>query len=902
MFKGATLQHALLICTLAIFSATCSVYSQSGVTANTNALLQPIEISKGWKLQDIALVHDSGDMISKSAYQPAKWYAATVPGTVLTTLVNNKVYPEPLYGENNRPDRIPESLARTSYWYRTTVTIPQSYKGKKIWLNFDGINYEAHVWVNGKNVGMIKGAFARGVFDITSLTAAGQTAAVAVKITPQPHPGTPLEQTIANGTGGNGGITAIDGPTFLSTIGWDWIPGIRDRDAGIWQKVFLSATGAVTLRDPYIRTKLPLPQTNSADLSVEVTLQNTEGATKSGVLTGQWGNASFSQPVTLNANETRVIKITPEEKPVLHVNNPKLWWPNGYGAQNLYTMKLRFTTNGNVSDGQDVTFGIRQFSYSVPNSENLTVSCNGVPVFCKGGNWGMDEAMKRIPRERLEANVRMHQLANFNIIRNWVGQSTSKDLYELCDKYGIMLWDEFFQPNPSDGPNPTDLPLYMANVREKILRFRNHCSIMLWCARNEGFPPKEIDEPLSKMLTELDGGRLYQPSSTSGRGVHSGGPYRWQPPVNYYRIDAPFKTEIGPVSVPTIESIHGFMPEKDWETVNDDWASHDFLRGAQSGDRYLTQIAARYGALVNLPDFVRKAQLANYEAHRALYEGRECQMFTAATGVIMWMSHPSQPSFVWQIYSYDLEPNASLFGVRKACEPVHIMFNQSTGHVQVINNLASAFNGKAKTIVYNMDGTVQHQQQSNVAVAPTSPKDIDSIKNITGLSNVYFVKATLYDAKGKEVSTNFYWHAAPVKANETQSLQDLNNMAAVTLQTSATRKDSDGKVFITVTIKNPSDKIALMTHLQLRRQKSGLRVLPVYYSDNYVSLVPGETKVITIEASAANLKGESPCIAFDGWNTSITEKNSSGVYITNNKDALVSSVPAHEFKMIEVKK
>ena len=110
-------------------------------------------------------------------------------------------------------------------------------------------------------------------------------------------------------------------------------------------------------------------------------------------------------------------------------------------------------------------------------------------IFIRGGDWGLDEAMKRIPRERLEAEIKLHKLANLNLIRNWVGQSTSEDFYELCDKYGILLWDEFFQPNPSDGPNPTDMATYIANVRDKILRYRNHPSIAVWCARNEGNPP-----------------------------------------------------------------------------------------------------------------------------------------------------------------------------------------------------------------------------------------------------------------------------------------------------------------------------------------------------------------------------------------------------------------------------
>ncbi len=900
---------------LAVLSGEASARAQ-GATSSA----PPMEISQGWQLQDAVKVAETGDAISKSSYIPAAWNAATVPGTVLTSLVNDKVYPEPLYGENNRPEKIPESLCHTSYWYRTTVPVPSTYAGRKIWLNFDGINYQAEVWVNGTDLGPIKGAFARGRFDISPLAKAGETAVVAVQVTPQPHPGIPQEQTILNGIGKNGGITAIDGATFLCTIGWDWIPGIRDRDTGIWQKVYLSASGPVTVRDPYVISTLPLPKTDSADLSVEVTLQNTDAAAKTGTLSGDWGSGSFTQSVTLQPNETRVVKLTAQDQPSLHLNEPKLWWPNGYGPQNLYTMKLRFTTDDHaVSDEQPVTFGVRQYSYQVPNSQNLTISCNGVPIFCKGGDWGMDEAMKRIPRNRLEAEIRMHQLANYTIIRNWVGQSTSEDFYELCDKYGIMLWDEFFQPNPGDGPNPTDLPLYMANVREKILRFRSHPSVMLWCARNEGFPPKEIDAALKQMLGELDSGRLYQPSSTSGRGVRSGGPYFWRPARAYYRVDAPFKTEIGSVSVPTLETIHGFMPSTDWESINDDWAEHDLAKGAQGGDKYPGELNERYGKVVNLPDFVRKAQLANYEAFRAMYEGRECQMFKGSTGVITWMSSPAQPSFVWQLYGYDLEPNASLFAVRKACEPIHVMFNEVTDHVEVINNLPADFTGKASVTVFNLDGTVKYQNSWDVSAPGSAPDDLGAVVWPTDLTPVNFVKVDLHDGNGRLISDNFYWHtpatvapppppAVPGQkpprppAAPLEIYTDLNQLNPVALNISATRHDENGKVLLDVTVKNPTDHIALMAHLQLRRKASGDRVLPVYYSDNYVSLAPGESKTIGIEASADDLKGDVPLLALDGWNVSTNDTGNAQVAIGNNADALVSSVPAHDFVIVPGKK
>ena len=407
-------------------------------------------------------------------------------------------------------------------------------------------------------------------------------------------------------------------------------------------------------------------------------------------------------------------------------------------------------------------FGIRKVTYAVPDSENLTLSVNGVRVYCKGGDWGMDDALKRIPRERLEAQIRMHQLANFNMIRNWVGQSTSEDFYELCDQYGIMLWDEFFQPNPHDGPNPTDLDTYMANVREKILRFRNHPSVVVWCGRNEGQPPKEIDNAILGVMKEMEPVRLYQSSSTDGHGVHSGGPYRWRTPREFYKFSEPFKTEIGSVSIPTLESIHGMMPEKDWETQNDDWAEHDLAHGAQSGDGYLKAIAGRYGRIVNLADFARKGQLANYEAFRAMYEGREAKLFRPSTGVITWMSHPAQPSFVWQLYHYDLEPNSSLFAVRKACEPVHIQFNELDRTIQVINHLGVPLTkAQAHLAVYNLDGSRAFERDFAVDAAPSLATTLDPVEWPETLSGIYFVQLRLQDAEGKLLSENFYWRGVP---------------------------------------------------------------------------------------------------------------------------------------------
>ncbi len=887
MFKNR-LRH-FCFCISALVPILAVLPPQAAFAAATP---QPVVLTAGWQLQDVAKVPQPSAQVSSAAFDTSGWYAATVPGTVLTTLVNNHVYPEPLYGENERPEIIPESLVHTSYWYRTVVPVPGTYRNRRVWLNFDGINYSAEVWVNGAQIGTMRGAFIRGIFDITATVKPGLPAVVAVLVTPQPHPGVAHEHTLRDGVGQNGGITSIDGPTFLSTIGWDWLDAVRDRDTGIWQKVFLSTTGPVVLKDPLVTTDLPLPKTDSADLAVQATVENVTGKPIAGVVRGNIEDIVFKRRVELAPHTTQQVTFDAKNTPALHMEHPRLWWPNGYGAQNLYRLHLEFRTGHAISDAQDVDFGVRKISYSVPGTDTLTISVNGVPIFIRGGDWGLDEAMKRIPRQRLDNEIRLHKLANLNLIRNWVSQSTDEDFYDLSDKYGLLVWDEFFQPNPNDGPDPTDIATYIANVRDKVLRYRNHPSIILWCARNEGDPPPEIDAELRKVLTEVDPTRLYWPNSADGPGVRSHGPYYWRTPRDFYTVtDDYFKTETGSVSVPTLESIHGMMPEKDWETIDDDWAEHDLAKGNQHGDLYPGIIAARYGAFRNLADFVRKAQMANYEAYRAMYEGRNALLFHPTTAIITWMSNPAQPSFVWQLYHYDLEPMSSFFAVMHASELVHIQYNEANGQVQVINNKPEPVaDAVARVAVYNLDGSHIFEHESKLTAAPDVATNLGPIDFPQSLSAVYFIKLELRDTAGQLLSSNFYWRAQPDHPDDLTAL-DTMPMVALTAKVDVLEADAAGERQLRVTLHNPTKTVAVMAHVQLRR-KSGERVLPVFYSDNYVSLVPGEIKTIDIEAAQSDFKGDDALIVVDGWNVTVAPASFPGASVAPNLDAQPDHSPA----------
>ena len=319
-------------------------------------------IAGGWELTPAPKVSADGAAISQSGFSAKGWWTATVPGTVLTTMIDRGVYPDPDYGLNNLA--IPESLNKQDYWYRNEFKAPKSLGGRQLTLTFQGINYKAEVWLNGKSLGTIKGAFIRGVFDVTDSLKPGATNVLAVRVSPPPHPGIPNEQSIRGGPGENGGLMCLDGPTFVATEGWDWIPAIRDRDTGIWQPVTLSATGSVKIGDPQVVTSLPLPDTSRAEVEITVPLENSSDKPVSGTLSAAFDQVTVTKTLMVQPGKSSVV-LAPAEFAQLTVQHPRLWWPNGYGKPELYQLKLTFADNGAPSDTKQVRFGIREITYEL---------------------------------------------------------------------------------------------------------------------------------------------------------------------------------------------------------------------------------------------------------------------------------------------------------------------------------------------------------------------------------------------------------------------------------------------------------------------------------------------------------------------------------------------------------
>ena len=853
-----------------------------------------LELSGGWKLRSQLFVSDDAVSVSTCGYDDSKWLAATVPGTVLTTYLNLGAIPDPFYGDHQF--QVSDWFSRCKWWYRNEFKIPANYRGKRVWLSLDGINHKAEIFVNGTRVGDMAGAFIRGRFDITGKVAAGKKNCLAVLIHPVPKPGEVAVRTLDKYSWPE--AFTSNTPTFMDSAGWDWLPTIRDRNIGIWNRVALSTSGDVTIIDPFVITDLPLlPDLTRADLTIKAELKNHSDQRRSGILSVQLGDVRFTHWITLEPRETSMLALDKTTHPQLSLREPRLWWPNGYGEQNLYDLSLRVELDGSgFSDLKNAKIGVRKYTYNqesltawdtntlkdlmlktafVPYKNPLTISCNGQPIMLKGANWGMGEGMLRCDREGYETRLRMEQDMNFNIIRSWLGNVGKEEFFETCDRYGLLVWEEF---GISGKVMPDDIEMWMANARDRLMARRNHACVALWCTVNEGLIGEPIKSAIPKLVDALDGTRLFLQGSTQCPPTDGDGWYDTHPPTDYFNeLAHGFRTELGSPTVPPVESMRRMMPDNQLWPIGQMWAIHDWWSGGGwvTGDglcRPTEKAVAAYGAASSIEDFCRKAQMVNMEVFKSIYEAWNDKLWDNCTGVMIWMSNPAWPSLTWNTYDYYLEPTAAYFACKKACEPVHIQWSIATNKVKVVNCTLKHLSGlHAEAHVYNMDGSVYLGKSAHVNCPANGAHqcfdlfDKDEAQS-PRLSNVHFIKLELKDPEGHRLSANFYW-----RGKSLWNYQDLSAMGKVRVSGTVKNTQDGDACKIIVNVRNESQRIALMIRLKLVDVTSGMLVAPIRYSDNYFSLRPGESEPIAISFSAKKVLGREVALAVEGWNVTPTE-------------------------------
>ncbi len=850
--------------------------------------------SYSWRMCRQQDAGTNGAAISSCDFAATNWAKAVVPGTVLNSLVYNGVYPEPYFGLNNAHEQklIPDisEVGRNfyTYWFRTEFGVPADFRGRLVWLQFDGINYRAEVWLNGQKLGALAGMFQRGIFNATEAIRYEGTNVLAVLVQPVDVPGgfRQKDKTVrAAGENRNGGDGEIGrNTTMLMTVGWDFTfpDGVRDRNTGLWRDVKLFATGPVALRHPFVQSQLPLPALSPARETISVEVVNASSQPQSGVLRvhSKAAGIKIAKEVLLQPDETKTVRLQPEEFSALTLKQPRLWWPMNKGEQFLHDLTLEFRQKRAVSDRLETRFGIREITSdrNTPD-QSRQFFVNGRRLFLHGSNW-IPEAMCRTSHERTVAELRYTRQAGINFLRLWGGGvAESDDFYELCDELGILVWTEFWLTG--DTQVPRDRELYRSNVADTILRLRNHASQAYYVSANERDARSIV--PIADLVKELDGTRSYQTGSEVD-GIHDGSPYVAENPMFYYedtgsprgsRING-LCPEYGCPILPTIDALREMMPEQDlWPINKPVWDYLDgggFHRMTSDYDRGVQQ----YGLSAGIEEYAMKAQAFGGLAWRAIWECWNANKFDYgdrfSTGLLFWYHNSPNRQVCGRMWDWSLEPTAALYFTQDAHEPRHAQFDFLKNTVSVNNEFPRELTGRVTARVLNLDMQEVLRQAAPVHVAAEAvTNNVITLNFPTQVSPVHFLKLELTDQKGRPVSDTFYWRSdqgyqrgRTWTGPQFAGFQTLTNLPRVKLMCETKWRWDRGENLCTVSVKNPSAGLAFMVWLRLQQADSGKPVRPAFYDDNFFSLLPGESRTINVRY-AVNRFGAVRLLV-DGWN------------------------------------
>jgi exo-1,4-beta-D-glucosaminidase len=835
-------------------------------------------LAAGWCIQASSQCGSPAEAISGVGFDTAGWHNSVVPSTVMAALVRDGTIADPFADRNL--ERISVEQFRQPWWYRTEFTLDRESAANHVRLVLDGVNYSAEVWVNGRKVAApseVLGAFRTFAIDVSGSVREG-TNALAVKVLP-PRPGD-------------------------FTIGFvDWNPRPPDNNMGIWRPVELRVSGAVSLDDVFVQPLLD-PSLAAASLSISAVLANNGAREVQASVAGSMEERRFVKVFTLAPNEKRHVTLSAAEFQQLRLENPRLWWPNNLGEPNLYRLELTASVDGRVCDRQAVSFGVRTVADYVNEQGHRGYTINGKPLLIKGGGWADDLFLREDPA-RLEAAFAYARHMNLNTIRLEGFWGSSQALYDLADRYGILLmagwscqweWKEYLGKDVDEKfggvQTPEDMQLVTRSLHDQVVWLRNHPSVFVWVVGSDMLPRPELERKYRSMLAETDPTRpvlaacSVRTSEVSGpTGVKMNGPYDYVTP-NYWYEDTErggafgFNTETGPgPQPPPLESLQRMLPADHLWPIDEMWNYHCARNEFKTLNRYLKALDQRYGKPTSIEDFARKAQMANYEAMRAMFEAFAVRR-PLTTGIIQWMYNAAWPKLYWQLYDYYLMPNGAYFGARTACQPRTLIYDYGKRAVWAANSGPAAVPAAtAEVRVLDLHSREVFTTSRTFDLPVDSPIEVAELPAFAAITPVYFLELRLQGRDGSRLASNFYWLSTKKDVLDSQGSEwfvtpnkafadftALADLPAVDLEMNQRIEDAGGERVVHLSLTNPSSALAFFIELKLVDRRTGKIILPVLWDDNYLSLLPGERRELSATLDAHSADGAEPVVRCAGYN------------------------------------
>ena len=808
-----------------------------------------------------------------------------MPSTVLAAQVAAGEFRDPYFARNlraipgtdypigaifSRLPMSPSSPYACPWWYRTRFTVPATTRGKVLWLRFGGINYRANIWVNGQKLAAssdVAGAYRTYEFDVTRLLKPGVENAIAVETF------APTENDLA--------------------INWvDWSPCPPDKDMGLTGDVALYTSGPVSVRSPMVATHLS-SSSDTAELTVYGEVHNANAERVSGAATVSVLGIEAEQPVSLDPGETRTIVFAPEQFPKLRVPHPQLWWPYQMGEPHLETLRMSFRSGGRVSDEAVARVGIREITSELTDTGARLFRVNGRPVLIRGGGWSGDMLLRE-QAQRLEQQFEMVRDLHLNAIR-LEGKLETDAFYRLADENGILViagwcccdrWERWAQWTPEN------YTVAAASLTAQMLRIRSHPSLLVWLNGSDNPPPPKVEQMYLDIEREthwpnptLSSATARPTTLTGATGVKMTGPYDYVAP-SYWLTDPKkrggawgFNTETSPgPAIPVTSSLRRFLPASDLWPPGEDWQYHNGSGGFAKTAVFDNAMKQSYGEPHSLAEYEQMAHAMAYDGERAMFEAYGRNKYTS-TGVVQWMLNNAWPSMIWHLYDYYLDAGGGYYGARKACEPLHVQYSYDDHSIVVVNSTYAAVPGlRVKAAVYDLQLHPIYEHEGAMTAGPDSSDRAFDIpaEPLTASGNLHFVRLTLSDAAGRDISQNFYW--IPAKLAEfdwehtdyryTPALREpdltaLKELPRAHVAVEALKTERDGSV--TLRLRNDSSALAFQLALRALDEHNG-PVVPAFWSDNYLSLLPGESRTLTVRASHGGARISA--IEVTGWNIS----------------------------------
>ncbi len=871
---------------LSVLLFTLSLAACNNVKKSDNKQFEIIELSQNWKIQTSEKINVGGEKISFPDFDSQTWIPAKVPGTILANLVENGIYKDIFFGKNL--ENIDTTQFRKNWWYRTEFELTKQDVNHYTLL-FEGLNYRANIWLNGKQIAKAENTespYKMFRYQVNENLISGKNV-LAVEIIP------PLFNDL--------------------TIGFvDWNPTPPDNNMGLWRGVKLLKTGALQLDEVFVKTDVDTKTLKSAHISIETQVTNFENTEKEFTIDGKIGEIIFSKKEKLKPLETKKIEFSSKEFSQLTIENPKLWWINGLGEPNLYNLEIAVSCDDYVSDTKNVRFGIREIEQYVNENGHKGWKINGQKILIKGAGW-VDDILLSDTDEKVEAQMDYVKHMNLNTVRLEGFWGSNQKIYDAADERGLLImigwscqweWQSYCgrpETNFMSITSEHDMKVQTEGYFDQVRWLRNHPSVFLWVFGSDKLLLPKLEKMLQEGLNQLDGSRptlasckwwdygstLFNTSEVSGKtGVKMLGPYVYVTP-NYWYEDTTaggaygFNTETGPgPQVPPIESIRKMIPQKDLFDLNGEiWQYHCGRNEFQTLNHYLTAFDARYGKSTSVEDFAQMSQVSNYEAIRPMFEAFAANKFNS-TGVIQWMLNSAWPEMYWQLYDWYLMPNGAFYGTKEACKPLNAIYNYKDGAIYITSEFFDAISDlRLEVNVLDINSNVLFSNKLTVNAEPNSSKKVLDIPKLEKLTTTYFVNIKLYDKNSKELTNKMYWLSTKADVfdyQETTWVGTPNKSFAdlKALRTLEKAKVSETHEFIekgdfieaTVKLKNESSKVAFMLELLIVGSDSGESILPVFWSDNYVSLLGGETRVLTAKFRKDKLGKQKPVLKISGIN------------------------------------